>query len=117
MAIADVSAAHEDPIRTFLKGLEDVMGRDSGGAHHPDVPHVGRILEAAHSGKIGAGVSAPVAKESEDPWFKFRHLGHSFCQVGGDKRHRHYSIRLRSFFYALRSVLFAPSYSARAWSI
>jgi hypothetical protein len=73
MAIADVSAAYEDPIRAFLKGLEDVMGRDGGRAHHPDVPHVGRILKAAHSGKIGAGVCAPVAKERQDSWFELHH--------------------------------------------
>jgi hypothetical protein len=63
MAVADVSAAHKDPIRALLEGLEDVMRRDGGGAHDANVPDVGRILESAYAGEVRPGIGAPIAEE------------------------------------------------------
>ncbi len=47
VAVADVAAADEHAVGPLLEGPEHVVGRDRPGAHDPDYPDVGRILQAA----------------------------------------------------------------------
>jgi hypothetical protein len=76
MTVADVSAAYQDAIRAFLKGLQDEVGRNAPGTHHPDNPDIGRILDAADPGKVSAGVCAPVAAKSD--YFRLEIRAHLF---------------------------------------
>jgi hypothetical protein len=74
MAVADVSAAHQDTVSAKLEGLQDEIGRDPSGTHDPDHPDVGRVLDATHPGEIGAGISTPVAAKGDE--FGFEVSGH-----------------------------------------
>jgi hypothetical protein len=71
MAVADMSPRHQDPVGALLKGLEDEIGIDPSGTHHPDNPHVGRVLKTAHACKIRSRIGAPVAGKGNDLWAKF----------------------------------------------
>ena len=68
MAVADVSAGDEDPIGTSFKPLEDKIGVDPAGAHDPDNPHVGRVLETADPGQVGSRIGAPITGKGENLW-------------------------------------------------
>ena len=75
MAVPDVSAPHKDAVRPFLKGLQYLMRPDSCGTQRPDGPHVGGILQSAHSRQVRAGVRAPVAEKADYRRFKL-FVGH-----------------------------------------
>ena len=65
MAVADVSAAHQDAVSPFLERLQDEVGGDPPRTHHPDDPDIGRVLDTAYPGKIRACVCAPVAAKRD----------------------------------------------------
>jgi hypothetical protein len=50
--------------------MEEVMWRNAPGAHDANGADIRRILQAAHPSQIGSSIAAPVAEESENPWFK-----------------------------------------------
>ena len=68
MTVADVSAGDEDAVGAILESLEDKIGVDPPGAHHPDDAEMGGILEPAHPGEVGGGIGAPVAGKRENFW-------------------------------------------------
>jgi hypothetical protein len=70
VAIADVSPGPHDAVGTFLEGPQHVRRAYSTGAHHPQQPHVGRILHPAYPRGVGACIRAPVAGEDYDPGVK-----------------------------------------------
>jgi hypothetical protein len=65
MAVADVSAAHQDAVSPLLERLKYEVGGNPARAHHPDDPDIGRVLDTTHSGQVRAGVSAPVTAKSD----------------------------------------------------
>jgi len=71
MAVADVAAPDKHAISTFLKSPQHMMRGDAAGAHYPDYPDIGRILQAADARQVGTRVSAPVAEEPDNFRFKF----------------------------------------------
>jgi hypothetical protein len=70
MAVADVSAAYQNPVGPLLKGLEDEVRRDPARTHYPNHPDIGRILHPTDTGEIGASIGTPVTTESNDFGFK-----------------------------------------------
>jgi hypothetical protein len=70
MAVADVSAAYQNPVGPLLKGLEDKVRRDPARTHYPNHPDIGWILHPTDTGEIGAGIGTPVTTESNDFGFK-----------------------------------------------
>ena len=75
MAVADVSAGHQDAVSPFQKRLEQKALIDPTGAHQPDQTDIGRILHAGHPGQIRSGISAPIADKGDDVRFGVgRHL-------------------------------------------
>jgi hypothetical protein len=65
MAFAEVSAAGKDAVRPVPESVQDEGRFDPAGAHHPDHPDMGRVLHPADTGRIGCGVTAPVAEEAK----------------------------------------------------
>jgi len=78
MTISQMSAAHENTVRSHLEAFQEVLERDRRGTHNPNGPHIGRVLKATDPRQIRTGVSAPVTKKSENTRFKFLHVL-SFC--------------------------------------
>jgi hypothetical protein len=72
MTVADVSTTDEDAVGAELEGFEDEVRRHPAGTHDSDHPDVGWILDPAHTGQVGAGVSAPIAAEGNDFGFELR---------------------------------------------
>jgi len=69
MAFTKVSTANENAVRSIDKAIQGENWIQPAGAHYPDHPHLGRILEAGHTRCISCGIAAPVAEEAEDPGF------------------------------------------------
>jgi len=65
MAIAYVSPGPHHAVRAFFKCPEHVCRADPAGTHHPDQPHIGRVLHPANTGSIRARVRAPVTGEDD----------------------------------------------------
>ena len=65
MTIADVSAGHQHTVRPSQKRLKQEAVIHPAGAHQADQTHMGRILDAGHTGEIGSGISAPVADKGQ----------------------------------------------------
>jgi len=61
MAVADVSAGYQYAVYPFKESPQQETMVHSAGAHQADQTHMGRILDAGHTGQIGSGISAPVA--------------------------------------------------------
>ncbi len=75
MAVSDVSTAYKDAVRAFLKSFQYLVRSHRCGTQSPDGPHIWRILKSTDSGKISAGVCAPIAQKTKDYRFKlFRHI-------------------------------------------
>jgi len=70
MAVTDVSPAHKDAVSAFLESLQDLVRPNGSRTEGPNGPQVGRILQAAHPGKVCTRVRAPVTQESDDNWFE-----------------------------------------------
>jgi hypothetical protein len=68
MAIAEMSPRPHHAVCAFFKCPEYMRRADPAGTHHPDKPHVSRILHPAHPGSIRSGIRAPVAGEDDDSW-------------------------------------------------
>jgi hypothetical protein len=80
MTFAQVSPAHQDAVGAFGEGVDYQVGVDHPGAHHPDDPAVGGILDAGDAGQIGAGIGAPVAAKGHDQRFVLVFHGYSKIQ-------------------------------------
>jgi hypothetical protein len=76
MTVADVTAADEDAVRPLLEGPEHVMRRHRAGAHHPDDPDIGGILQATHPRQVGPGIGAPVTEKPQNLRFEL-----FFCHI------------------------------------
>ena len=72
MAVPDVSPAHQNPVRSALKGTENKMGGYRGRTHDPNGMNVRGILHSAYPGKISRAIGAPVAKKCDD--FRFESI-------------------------------------------
>ena len=75
MAVTDVSAGYQYPVRPFEKSLQQKAVVDPAGAHHTDQAHIAGVLNARYARQIGAGIGAPVADESQDLGFWIRRQG------------------------------------------
>jgi len=64
MAVADVSAGHQDAVGPLLERLEQETVIDPAGTHESDQADIGRILHAGHPCQVSPGISAPVADKS-----------------------------------------------------
>jgi hypothetical protein len=71
MAVADVSAAHQNAVGPHLEGLENKVRGDPARTHDPDHPNVRRVLQSTDPGEVSPGIGAPVAAESDNLGFKF----------------------------------------------
>jgi len=81
MAIPDVAASHQHSIRSFLKGLQDMVRRNRGRTHDADRPGIGRVLQPTDSGQIRTTVTAPVAQESNDLGIETTSTLHFLCHT------------------------------------
>lgn len=70
MAFAKMSAAGKDAVRSVDKTFHKENRVDAARAHHPDDPHVSRILKTGHTGSISGGIATPVAEETQDLRFE-----------------------------------------------
>jgi hypothetical protein len=66
MAFTKASASNEDAIRSCLKGLQNVMGRDRPCTHDPDRPEGGRILHPTDPSQVSRSISSPGAQKSNN---------------------------------------------------
>jgi hypothetical protein len=73
MAVAGVSPGNPHAIRTVSECGKDELGANPPGAGYSDDPDVGRVLKAAHTGKIGCPITAPVTQKGSNSWFPFTH--------------------------------------------
>jgi hypothetical protein len=71
MAVAEVSAAHQNAVGPHLEGLENKVRGDPARTHDPDHPNVRRVLQSTDPGQVSPGIGAPVAAKSDDFWFEF----------------------------------------------
>src|ERR1017187_8314438 len=70
VAVAGMTAAHEDAVGALGQRLDHQVGMDHARAHHANHAEAGRVLDARNTSQIGAGIGAPVATESEDQRLK-----------------------------------------------
>jgi len=84
MAVAQVSAAHQDAVGAALKRPQNVMRGYGGRTHDANGPDVNRVTQSAHPGKVRRPVGAPVAKKGHDPGFEtaFFHLDSPRFRLG-----------------------------------
>jgi hypothetical protein len=62
------------------QGIQDKLRMNHARAHHPDDPHIMRILHPGRTGKIGRGIGTPVTAEGYD--FRLEtHLEDSFTYL------------------------------------
>ena len=73
MAFAGMSPGHPDAVGTLPEGRQGEFGAHAAGAGYSDDPDIGRVLHPADPRKVGSTVTAPVAKETHDFRFPFRH--------------------------------------------
>ena len=66
MAIAGVAAGDDDAVGAVSERLQKQHEVDSPCAGQTDHPDIGRVLDAAGPGQVGAGVRTPVADEGDD---------------------------------------------------
>jgi hypothetical protein len=78
MTFAEASAGHKDAVRPCLQGLQDIMGRDRPGAHHPDDPDRGRILHSTDPSQVSGCISSPGTQKSYDFRLKLCHQATPF---------------------------------------
>jgi hypothetical protein len=73
MAVTKMSPGHQYPVSTPLQGFDNKHRVHPAGAHHPDGSDGRGVLETRHTGQVGTGIGAPVAKEGHDFRFKGCH--------------------------------------------
>lgn len=66
MAVADMSAAHQDTVGSALKCTQDVVRRYRGGTHYPDGTNIGRVCQSAYTCQISRPICTPVTHKSDD---------------------------------------------------
>jgi hypothetical protein len=66
MAVADVSAGHQQPVDSLKKSLQQKAVVDPAGAHHTDQAYIAGILYARYTRQVGTGVRAPVANKGQN---------------------------------------------------
>ena len=74
MTISWMAAADYHSVSSPLKGAKHESRIDTARARHAYYLDVCRITEPVVSGKIRAGIRAPVAAKRNDQWSKFVHL-------------------------------------------
>jgi hypothetical protein len=70
MAITLASPAHKHAVNPLLKRQQHMMRRHAGRAHHPDNPHIGRILQSTNPSQVSSRVRSPGAQKADDFGFK-----------------------------------------------
>ena len=80
MTITDVSTAYKNTVSALLERLEYLVRSHGCRTQGPDGSKVRRILESAYTSQIGASVSAPITKETDNFGFKLT-LGHIYSSV------------------------------------
>lgn len=77
MALAQVSAADKNAVCPVNETVYEKQGINATGAHDPNDPDMGRILESGYSGRVRCGIAAPMAQKAEDSGFEsvIRHDG------------------------------------------
>ncbi len=63
-----LTSAQEDPIRAVQESPQDVMGVETGRAAPLDEANAGWILQVASTGQVRCRITAPLTKQSQDPW-------------------------------------------------
>jgi hypothetical protein len=104
MAVSDVSPAHKDAVRSFLKGLQNLVRTDGCGTQGSNGTEVRRILQTADAGKVSAGVRAPVAEKADYSRFKL------FCGHYHSPSHR----KMFVYLYPDRQIALRHPASARS---
>jgi hypothetical protein len=70
MAIPLPSPAHKHAVYALLKRQQYVVRRNARRAHHPDYPHIGRILQSTNPSQVSSRVCSPGAQEADDFGFE-----------------------------------------------
>jgi hypothetical protein len=70
MAIAEMSPRPHHAICAFFECSKHMGGADPTGTHHPDQPHISRILHPTYSGCIRSRIRAPITGEDDDSGIK-----------------------------------------------
>jgi hypothetical protein len=66
MTFAQVSATHQHPVGSLGKSVNNQIGVDHTGTHHPDNPAVRGVLDPGNPGQISTGIGAPIAEEGNN---------------------------------------------------
>jgi hypothetical protein len=74
MAFTEVSAAGKNAVGTVGKAGQQKVRLYPAGAHYPDRPDVGRVLQAGDTGSVGCGITAPVTEKAQNFRFFFHRL-------------------------------------------
>jgi hypothetical protein len=64
IAVSDVSAGNQDPVRSRHKGVQKESMIDSACAHQANETDIVRVLHPPHPGQIRSGISAPVTDKT-----------------------------------------------------
>ena len=70
MTFPQMSPAHQNPVSPFRQGVNDKVGMDHSRAHGSYNTGIGWILDSCNTGKIRAGIRAPVTAECQNHRFK-----------------------------------------------
>jgi len=70
MAVANVSATHQNTVGAILERPQNMMGRHGCRTHDTDRPDIGGVAQSAHTGQIRRPIGAPVTHEGDDLRFK-----------------------------------------------
>jgi len=65
-----MSATDQDAVSPPFKGFEDKGRVYPSGAHDAHDPDIGSVFLPRSTGKVSAGVGAPVAQNAQNLWFK-----------------------------------------------
>ena len=93
MAFTKVSTANENAVCSIDKSIHEKDGVYPAGAHYPDHPHLGRVLEAGNTRRISCGIAAPVAEEAKDLGSKLFSCHFSLHSLAPGREHRNYSLQ------------------------
>lgn len=80
IAFTLVSAAHKDAVDAPLESCEDMMRRNTAGAHYSDRPYVGRVLQTTNPSQVSSSVRSPGAEEAQDLGLKTV-VAHRHCSL------------------------------------
>ena len=70
MAVAQMSPAHEHAVHALLKSTQNMVRRNTCGAHDPNGTDVRRILQSTNPSQVSSSVRSPCTQKAD--YFRFK---------------------------------------------